>query len=174
MLVLRIGLGTVMFAHGAQKMFGWFGGPGPAGFVGFMGSMGVPAFLAWLAILVEFVGGIAVLLGPFARIAALGFAVNMIVALAMVSIPHRGFLGTSQSGGWEFEFVLLTMALAIFCAGPGRYAIAPALEMKWLRRRAIVMPESPRGPIAPTLGPGPTHGNIAPPLGTPHRPSRPQ
>ena len=139
LLVLRLALGTIMFAHGAQKMLGWYGGPGPQGFVGFMGQMGIPAALAWLAIIVEFFGGIAVILGVLARLAALGFAVNMLVAMAMVHWKNGFFAG---DGGIEFTFMLFAAALAIAIAGPGRYAVAPNLETRLF---------TPRG--APRQGP---------------------
>lgn len=131
LLILRLALGIVMFAHGAQKLFGWYGGPGPDGFLGWMASMGVPAPLAWLAIVVEFFGGIAVVLGVLARLAALGFAVNMLVATFVVHWKNGFFAG---DGGWEFTFVLLAVSLAIAIAGPGRYALAPDLEARLLRR----------------------------------------
>lgn len=123
LLVLRLGLGAVMFAHGAQKLLGWWGGPGVDGFLGWMGSMGVPAPLAWLAMLVEFAGGIAVILGVFARVAALGFAGNMIVAIATVHWKHGFFLGGEGGDGIEFTLVLLCAAVAVALAGPGRFAL---------------------------------------------------
>jgi putative oxidoreductase len=135
LLVLRLALGTIMFAHGAQKMLGWYGGPGPEGFVGFMGQMGIPAALAWLAILVEFVGGIAVILGVLARLAALGFAVNMLVAMAMVHWKNGFFMGGERGSGIEFTFMLFAAALAIAIAGPGRYAVAPNLETRMFPAR---------------------------------------
>lgn len=135
-LVLRIALGVIMFAHGAQKMLGWFGGPGPQGFIGWMSSMGVPAFVAWLAIVAEFFGGIAVLFGVLARLGALGFVVNMVVAIVLVH-AKAGFFnsGPDGSSGIEFPLILLAAALAIVIAGPGAYAVAPDLESRWLGRR---------------------------------------
>src|SRR6186997_367188 len=80
-LVLRAALGVIFMAHGAQKLFGWFGGPGYAATAGFFGEkLGIPVPLATLAMLTEFGGGLAVLLGVFTRTAGLGLAVTMIVA----------------------------------------------------------------------------------------------
>src|SRR5208337_1713789 len=86
---LRLVLGIVIFAHGAQKMLGWFGGYGFSGTMGFFTkTMGIPAPLAFLAIVAEFFGGLGLILGLLSRIAASGICVNMLVAIAML---HRHF-----------------------------------------------------------------------------------
>src|SRR2546428_13461504 len=87
--ILRLVLGVVFFAHGAQKMLGWFGGVGFSGTMGFFtGMMHIPMPLAFLAIAAEFFGGLGLILGFFTRIAALGIATNMGVAVGMV---HKSF-----------------------------------------------------------------------------------
>jgi len=140
LLVLRLALGTIMMAHGSQKMLGWFDGPGPQGFVGWMSSMGVPAPFAWLAMLVELVGGVCVLLGVFARLAALGFAVNMLVAMFMVHWKNGFFLGGPGGPGIEYVFMLLAASLAIAIAGPGAYAVAPQFEARLFSPRRAQRP----------------------------------
>src|SRR5215471_10082470 len=83
--LLRVGLGVVFFAHGAQKMLGWFGGNGYAATVSyFTHGLGIPEAFAVLAILAEFFGGIGLILGLLSRIAAFGIAVNMFVALFLI------------------------------------------------------------------------------------------
>src|SRR3954468_18782460 len=83
--ILRFVLGVVFFAHGAQKMLGWFGGYGFSGTMGmFTGTMHIPAPLAFLAIAAEFFGGLGLIVGFLTRVAALGIAVNMLVAVATV------------------------------------------------------------------------------------------
>src|ERR1700719_4962275 len=85
--ILRLMLGIVFFAHGAQKMLGWFGGFGFSGTMGFFtGMMHIPAPLAFLAICAEFFGGLGLILGFLTRIAVFGIAVNMVIAIATV---HR-------------------------------------------------------------------------------------
>src|SRR3712207_5049776 len=75
LLLLRLALGSVFFPHGAQKVFGWFGGHGFAGTMGyFTGAMGIPAIFAFLAIAAEFAGSLALVAGFFTRLAALGIA----------------------------------------------------------------------------------------------------
>jgi putative oxidoreductase len=83
--ILRLALGIVFFAHGAQKMLGWFGGYGFSATMGFFtGAMHIPAPLAFLAIAAEFFGGIGLILGFLTRIAAFGIAMIMLVAIATV------------------------------------------------------------------------------------------
>ena len=95
--LLRLVLGIVFFAHGAQKMLGWFGGPGFSGTMGlFTGYMHIPAPLAFLAMAAEFFGGLGLILGFLTRIAAFGIAVNMVVAVAMVH-SNFGFFMTGPA-----------------------------------------------------------------------------
>src|SRR3981189_1086518 len=83
--ILRLVLGVVFFAHGAQKMLGWFGGFGFSGTMGFFtGTLHIPPPLSFLAIAAEFFGGIGLILGFLTRIAAFGIAATMLVAIAMV------------------------------------------------------------------------------------------
>ena len=80
--IVRLTLGVVFFAHGAQKMLGWFGGYGFRGTMGFFTQqMHIPAPLAFLAICAEFFGGLGLILGLLSRIAAFGILCNMIVAV---------------------------------------------------------------------------------------------
>src|SRR5712672_3818702 len=91
--ILRLVLGVVFFAHGAQKLLGWFGGPGFSGTMGFFtGPMHIPAPLAFLAIAAEFFGGLGLILGFLTRIAAFGIAVNMLVAIATVHHSYGFFM----------------------------------------------------------------------------------
>src|SRR6266702_7635710 len=83
---LRLVLGVVFFAHGAQKMLGWFGGYGFSGTMGFFtGAMHIPAPFAFLAIAAEFFGGLGLVLGLLTRIAAFGIGVTMLVAILTVN-----------------------------------------------------------------------------------------
>src|SRR5258707_8048897 len=91
--ILRVVTGVVFFAHGAQKMLGWFGGYGFSGTMGFFtGAMHIPAPLAFLAIAAEFFGGLGLIIGFLTRIAAFGIAVNMIVAIVAGAGALRVFL----------------------------------------------------------------------------------
>ena len=94
--ILRLVLGIVFFAHGAQKMLGWFGGYGFSGTMGFFtGALHIPAPFAFLAIAAEFFGGLGLIFGFLTRVAAFGIAVNMLVAIAMVHSSFGFFMNWS-------------------------------------------------------------------------------
>lgn len=127
-LVVRLGLGIVFFAHGSQKVLGWFGGPGLPGTVGYMKqALGVPAPLAALAALTEFLAGCGMLVGFLARPAAVGIIVVMLVAIAKVHGKNGFFLNFSNTPGkghgYEFNLVLIAMALSILIGGAGALSI---------------------------------------------------
>jgi putative oxidoreductase len=125
--ILRLVLGVVFFAHGAQKMLGWFGGYGFAGTMGFFtGLMHIPAPLAFLAIAAEFFGGIGLILGFLTRIAAFGIGVNMLVAIMTV---HRSFgffmnwAGTQKGEGFEYHLLVLAMVTFLMIRGAGAFSV---------------------------------------------------
>src|SRR5215471_17293814 len=113
--VLRLMMGVVFFAHGAQNALGWFGGYGFGGTMGFFTQMmHIPAALAFLAICAEFLGGIGLILGALGRVAAFGIACNMIVAVLLVHAPNGLFMNwTGQQKGEGFEYHLLALAIAL-------------------------------------------------------------
>src|SRR3990172_3275968 len=80
-LLMRLVLGVVFFAHGAQKLLGWFGGYGMEGTLGFLHSLGVPAFFGYSAIFAEFFGALLLLAGLLTRPAALAIGITMMVAI---------------------------------------------------------------------------------------------
>src|SRR6202051_3569973 len=85
--ILRLVLGIVFFAHGAQKLLGWYGGPGFSGSMSlFTGYLHIPVAFAFLAIAGELFWGLGLILGLLPRIAAFGIAMDMVAAIAMV---HR-------------------------------------------------------------------------------------
>ena len=114
--ILRLVLGVVFFAHGAQKMLGWFGGYGFSGTMGFFtGMMHIPAPFAFLAIAAEFFGGLGLIFGLLTRIAAFGIFCNMVVAVAMVHHNFGFFMNwTGAQKGEGYEYYLLTIAVATF------------------------------------------------------------
>jgi putative oxidoreductase len=124
---LRLVLGVVFLAHGAQKMLGWFGGPGFSGTMGFFtGTMHIPAPLAFLAIAAEFFGGLGLILGFLTRIAAFGIAMNMVIAIAMVHSSFGFFMNwTGAQKGEGFEYHLLALAITAFLIirGAGAFSV---------------------------------------------------
>ena len=129
--ILRLVFGIVFFAHGAQKMLGWFGGYGFHATMGFFAHMGVPAPFAFLAICAEFFGGLGLIVGLLTRIAAFGIMCNMIVAILTVHL-HNGFFmnWTGQQKGEGFEYHLLAIAglLVVLIKGAGALSIDHALS----------------------------------------------
>ena len=128
LLLIRIVLGVVFAAHGAQKLFGWFGGFGIAGTGGWLASMGFrPARLhATVSGLSEFGGGLLLAFGVLTPLGAAAVAGVMIVAIATVHVPN-GFFNTA--GGYEFNLTLVVTALALAFTGPGRYSLDRALDL---------------------------------------------
>jgi putative oxidoreductase len=125
-LVVRLALGVVFFAHGAQKVFGWFGGHGlKATMQTFERFMKIPPAATAVAAFLECVGGLALIVGVLARPFALGLIVVMLVAVAKVHWANGFFLATQpgQGNGWEFNFVLIAMALAVVIGGAGALSI---------------------------------------------------
>ena len=128
LLILRVTLGGVLFAHGAQKMLGWFGGRGFSGAIEyFTKTLGMPKALGLLAILAEFFGSIAVVLGLFTRLAALGLMVVMIVATIRVNLKHGFFMNwgnvPNRGEGYEFTLTLALCLLAVALMGAGQYSL---------------------------------------------------
>lgn len=132
--IIRIILGVVFFAHGAQKMFGWFGGPGFTGAMEFfVRGMHVPPFFAFMAMAAEFFGGIGLILGFLARAAAFAIFVEMVVAVRLVHRPNGFFMnwtGTQKGEGFEYHLLVFAMAAAIMIAGSGAFSIDGAICRK--------------------------------------------
>ena len=125
--LVRLVLGVVFFAHGAQKMLGWFGGYGFHGTMGFFTQqMGIPAPLAFLAICAEFFGGLGLILGLLARIAALGIITNMLVAIVTVHTANGFFMnwsGQQKGEGFEYHLLAITLALIVVIKGSGALSV---------------------------------------------------
>lgn len=126
-LLLRVGLGAVFFPHGAQKVLGWFGGYGFEGTMGFFTqTMHIPALFAFLAIAAEFGGSLALILGAFTRVAALGIASVMLVAIATVHGQFGFFMnwtGTQKGEGFEYHLLALVIAAAVVILGGGKASV---------------------------------------------------
>ena len=116
--ILRIALGILFLAHAGLKLFVFT----PAGTAQFFGSLGLPGFLAYIVIAVELVGGIALILGFHARIAALALIPVLLGAIATVHGP-AGFFFTNPGGGWEFLALWIAGLAAVALMGEGAYAL---------------------------------------------------
>src|ERR1700722_392525 len=129
--ILRLTLGLVFFAHGAQKMLGWFGGYGFSGTMAFFtGTMHIPAPLAYLAIAAEFFGGLGLILGFLTRIAAFGIAINMLVAIATVHSAFGFFMnwsGAQKGEGYEYHLLALAVTAFLMIRGAGAFSVDRAI-----------------------------------------------
>lgn len=126
-LFLRVGLGVVMFPHGAQKALGWWGGNGfGATMQYFTESMHIPAVLAFLVIAVEFGGSIALVIGFLTRLAALGVGSVMTVAMFLVHLEYGFFMnwqGSQKGEGFEYHLLAITIAIGVLIGGAGRASV---------------------------------------------------
>jgi putative oxidoreductase len=124
--VLRLVLGVIFFAHGAQKLLGWFGGYGFQGTMGFFEHMGMPAPVAFLIICTEFFGGLGLIVGLLSRIAALGIGVEMIGAIFLVHLPNGFFMnwaGTQKGEGFEYHLLAIAAAAVLLLRGSGAFSL---------------------------------------------------
>ena len=117
-LPLRVAAGAVFAAHGAQKLFGWFGGYGLEGTAGWMASIGLePGMLmAVLAGSAEFFGGLLLIVGLLVRPIALVLAITMVVAIVTVHLQNGLFMANN---GYEFGLALLAVSVALVLRGAG-------------------------------------------------------
>jgi len=127
--VLRLAIGAVFVAHGAQKLFGVWGGGGLSGTAAFFGQLGLtPAYpLAILVGLVEFAGGLMLIAGALTLFVALALALNMVVALWKVHLANGFFLNwnivAGQGHGYEFTLALIGALVSLMLTGPGALSV---------------------------------------------------
>jgi putative oxidoreductase len=137
--IVRLVLGIVFFAHGAQKMLGWFGGYGFHATMGaFTQAMHIPAAFAFLAIVAEFFGGLGLIVGFLTRIAAFGIFSEMLVAIAMVHHNFGLFMnwsGTQKGEGFEYHLLVIAISLLLMIRGAGAASVDRLLAV---RARAVV------------------------------------
>mgnify|MGYP006153999623 CR=1 FL=1 len=127
--LLRIVTGLTFAAHGAQKLFGWFGGYGLEGTGQWMASIGLaPGYLmALLAGSAEFIGGLALIIGLLARPAALGLTILSLVAIFSVHIHNGLFMANN---GYEFALALLAAAVSLLISGAGNASVDASLARR--------------------------------------------
>lgn len=127
-LPLRLTAGIIFIAHGAQKLFGWFGGYGLEGTTSWMASIGLePAMLlATLAGSAEFFGGLLLIIGLLVRPAALTLAITMVVAITSVHLSNGLFM---SNNGYEFALALLAISVGLIFRGAGSFSLDRKLSI---------------------------------------------
>ena len=128
-LPLRAGAGVIFAAHGAQKLFGWFGGYGLEGTGGWMASIGIEpgVLMAALAGGAEFFGGLFLIVGLLVRPAAVVLAITMVVAIAAVHLQNGLFM---SNNGYEFGLALLVISVGLAIRGAGSISLDRLLQAK--------------------------------------------
>lgn len=136
-LILRVLIGLAIAAHGAQKLFGWFGGYGLKGTGGFFEGLGFrPGFaFAAAAGLSEFVGGLLLVIGLFTPFGGAAVFAAMIVAAVSVHLKNGFFV---QNNGFEPAFLYGTAAAGLALTGPGLYSFDSSLGFAWLQSPIVV------------------------------------
>lgn len=138
-LIARIFLGVVIFPHGAQKLFGWFGGYGFEGTMGFLtGGAGLPWIVAFLVIIIEFFAALFLIFGFATRIAAFGIIINFLGVLFSTHI-HNGFfmnwsMQANKGEGFEYFLLLFGLALISLIGGGGKASVDAAITQNTLSR----------------------------------------
>ena len=122
LLVMRLTLGAIMFAHGYQKF-----SHGVQHFAGAVGGMGIPAWLGYVSAGTELLGGLLIFVGFFTRPAALAVCINLCVAIWKVHL-HNGLMGSPDHPGFEFPLAAATLAFALIFFGAGPIAIDHVLR----------------------------------------------
>ena len=142
--IARLVLGVLFFIHGDQLMLGWFGGYGLSGSMQFFTQhLGIPAPFAFLAICGEFFGGLMLIVGFLARVAALSIICTMVVAVAKVHWQFGLFMnwfGTQKGEGFEYHLLAITIGVVIALRGSG----ALSLDRLLARLRGNVRAEMDR------------------------------
>jgi putative oxidoreductase len=131
LLVARIVVGAVFMAHGAQKLFGAFGGPGLSAIVQMMGPLG------YLVTIGEFFGGLGLIFGFLSRFSAASIILIMLGAIGMVHSQFGFFMnwtGKQAGEGFEYHLLVIGTLLPILIAGPGRFAVGRYLPLPKIAR----------------------------------------
>ena len=125
--VPRVILGCVMLPHGAQKLFGWFGGFGFTNTMTyFTQTAGLPWIIAFLIIMGESLGSLGLIVGFFTRLSALGLICIMVGAIITVHIPNGFFInwfGKQAGEGFEYHLLVIGMSIPLVISGGGKYSV---------------------------------------------------
>lgn len=140
LLIARLTLGMVFFTHGAQKIFGWFGGFGISGTAGyFQNTLGVPVVLAYIGVFAELVVGILFIFGLSTGFAAILAIAQMATAIYLSHLKEGFFMnyfGQLPAGreGFEYNLVLIGMSLMLLLSGAGRYSLDAVWNTDFVRK----------------------------------------
>ncbi|MBI3233073.1 MAG: DoxX family protein [Bacteroidetes bacterium] len=139
-LIARVFLGIVVFAHGAQKMFGWFGGYGFNGTVGFLtGTASLPYIIALLVILIESFGALFLIAGFATRIASLGIIINFLGVVLSSHLSNGFYMNwyreAGKGEGLEYFILLFGLAIISLIAGGGKASVDSLIAKRLASKR---------------------------------------
>ena len=129
-LLMRLALGVVFVAHGAQKVLGWWGGYGANATIQYFAKMGLPPLLTILIMAAELGGGLLLIVGFLTRLAALGIGCVMLGAIVLVHSKVGFFMnwaGSQKGEGFEYHILALGLAVALIFAGGGAFSVDGAI-----------------------------------------------
>jgi putative oxidoreductase len=137
-LFIRLALGVVIFPHGAQKVFGWFGGQGVQKTLEAFASMGFPAWSTACLMVVETLGAVLLLGGFLTRLWALGIGVSLSICMYLYHVQQGFFmnwLGQQKGEGFEYHLLALGICLALLISGGGALSVDRSLAQETNRYR---------------------------------------
>jgi putative oxidoreductase len=143
---VRIVLGIVLFAHGAQKLLGWYGGAGFANSVQMLTTyVKLPKAVAVVVIFTEFLGGLGLILGFLSRLAALGILATMVGAIVTVHYANGLFMnwaGEKKGHGFEYHLLAIALALVVVVRGAGAFSLDRAFYQHQIDKRTAAIETS--------------------------------
>jgi putative oxidoreductase len=137
-LFIRLALGVVIFPHGAQKVFGWFGGQGVQKTIEVFASMGFPAWSTACLMIVETLGAVLLVGGFLTRLWALGIGASLSICMYLYHLQHGFFmnwLGQQKGEGFEYHILALGICLALLIRGGGALSVDRGLAQETNRYR---------------------------------------
>jgi putative oxidoreductase len=137
-LFIRLALGVVIFPHGAQKVFGWFGGQGVQKTLEAFASMGFPAWSTACLMAVETLGAVLLVVGFLTRLWALGIGVGLSICMYLYHLQYGFFmnwLGQQKGEGFEYHLLALSICLALLIRGGGALSVDRSLAQETNRYR---------------------------------------
>ena len=139
-LVTRITIGLILFPHGAQKLFGWFGGYGFTGTMAFFtGKMHLPWLIGFLVIIIESIGTLMLIAGFAGRIWSALIGILMMGILLTSHLDNGFFMnwfGNQKGEGYEFDLLLIGLSVATLINGSGKFSIDQRIAKQYAGKNA--------------------------------------
>jgi putative oxidoreductase len=125
--ITRLTVGLIMFPHGAQKVFGWFGGPGYSNEMRFLTeTLHIPWLIAFTVIIVEFIGSLSLIIGFASRLWAIAMII-LFIGIILIEHVDNGFFmnwhGDQEGEGYEYHLLIIGLSLTTLIGGSGKYSI---------------------------------------------------